>query len=138
MAIVKCKGTILQQEISSNYTAVAQLDSVSYEGGASSTFDMTTLDTSGAGRQHSQTGYADSGSVSFSGLYDPALAGHQAITDLITTPAAQNWKIIFADAGASVMTLSGAGVSFDITAAMDDGLKFSSSITCTGLPVFTT
>ena len=133
MAKVPSKGTVLQQEISSVFTAVAQLTEISQGGIESETYDATTLDTSGAGKEYSQTGYSEGGTVDISGFYDPALAGHQAITDLVTTPADQNWKIIYADTGTTECPFTSAGLSWETTAAMADGLKFSSSLKVDGL-----
>jgi len=137
MAKVPSKGTVLQQELSMVFTAVAQLSELSYSGGESETFDCTTLD-SGVGKELGQTGYAEGGEVSLSGFYDPALAGHQAISDLVSTPADQNWKIIFADSATTEMPFTSAGVSWEVTAAMSDGLKFSSSLKVDGLPTYPT
>ncbi len=136
MAKVPSKGTVLQQEISMSFTAVAQLTDVSTSGMESETYDATTLDTTGSGKEYSQTGYSEGGSVDFSGFYDPALAGHAAMTTLITTPAEQNWKIIYADSGTSEQAFTGAGISWDVTAAMSDGLKFSASVKLDQLPTF--
>ena len=79
MAKVKCKGTVLQQEISSVFTAVAQVISIDIGETKTETWDSTSLDT-GVGKTKSQTGYAEPGDVSFEIFFDPALAGHQAIT----------------------------------------------------------
>ena len=138
MAIVPSKGTVLQQEISMTFTAVAQLTEISQSGMESETFESTTLDTSGAGKTYSQTGYSEGGTVEISGFYDPALAGHQAITDLITTPADQNWKIIYADSGTTECPYTSAGLSWETQMAMADGLKFSSSMKVDGLPTLPT
>lgn len=136
MAKIKGKGTVLQQTISAVLTAVAQLTSIEQTGAESETFDCTTLDTSGAGKEYSQTGYSEGGSVNFEGFYDPALAGHQAMTDLITTPAECNWKLIFSNSSEQAFT--GAGISFDQTIEMDNGVTFSASVKCDQLPTFTT
>ena len=138
MAKVKCKGTVLQQELSMVFTAVAQVASLEVTGGESETTEVTTLDTSGAGKEYMSTGYSEGGSVSGELLFDPALAGHQAITDLITTPAEQNWKIIFADTGTTEMAFTGAGVGFDITVAQNDALRASFAIKCDQLPTYPT
>lgn len=128
MAKVKCKGTKLQQELATVLTDVAQVLSLEVSGAESETYDATALDTSGAGKEYAPTGYSEGGSVSGELFYDPALAGHQAITDLITTPAEQDWAIVFADADATDMPFTGAGVGFDISVDMNDGLKASFSI----------
>lgn len=128
MAKVACKGTILKQDIASTLTAVAQVISISHDGAETETFDATTLDTSGAGKEYLKTGYTEGGSVDFELFFDPALAGHQAITDDITTPAERNWSLTFADTGASVWEFTGAGLSFGVTVDMADGLKANCSI----------
>jgi hypothetical protein len=128
MAKVKVKGTVIKQEIATVLTAVAQITEFSHSGAESETFDATTIDTSGAGKEYSQTGYSEGGSVDFSIFYDPALAGHQALTDLVTTPAECNFDITFADAGATNCTFTAAGVGFGFTGAMNDGLKADLSL----------
>ena len=138
MAIVKCKGTVLQQEISSAFTAVAQVTSLDHSGTESETFESTSLDTSGAGKTYSQTGYTEPGTLSGELFYDPALAGHQAMTDLLTTPADQNWKVIFADTATTEYPFTGAGIGFDFTVDMSDGLKASFSVQLDGLGTWPT
>lgn len=138
MAIVKCKGTVLQQELAMIYTAVAQVISMEHSGTESETFESTTLDTSGAGKTYSQTGYTEPGTLSGELFYDPALAGHQAITDLLTTPADQNWKVIFADIGTTEYPFRSAGVGFDFSVDMADGLKGSFSMQLDGLGTWPT
>lgn len=138
MAKVRCKGTVLHQEIASVFTAVAQVVSMSHSGGASEDYDATTLDTSGAGKEYELTGYSDGGNWDFDLFYDPALAGHQAITDLVTTPAKQKWKVIYADTGTTEEPFTSAGITVGREVAMSDGLKMSVSCHCTGLPTFST
>lgn len=138
MAKVVSKGTVLQQEISSVFTAVAQVISIDQSGAESETFEATTLDTSGAGKEYAQTGYTEGGNLSFELFYDPALAGHQAISDLLTTPADQNWKVIFADAGTTEYPFTGAGLGMDFSVAMNDGLKASVNIKLDGLGTWPT
>ena len=128
MAKVKVKGTVIRQTISSVLTAVAQITEFSHSGGESQTYDATTIDTSGAGIEYSQTGYSEGGSFDFSIFYDPALAGHQAITDLVTTPAECVWEIEFADTGTTNCGFTSAGVGFGFTGAMNDGLKADVSL----------
>ena len=138
MAKHPCKGTVLEQELAMVFTAVAQVISLGQSGAESETFKDTTLDTVGAGHTYSPTGYSEPGSAEGELFYDPALAGHQAMTDLITTPAKQNWKLKFADPAVSEQPFTGAGFGFDQDVDMDDGLKASFSIKNTGLPTFTT
>ena len=137
MAKVPSKGTVLQIEITVTLTAIAQLTEVSRSGAESETWDSTTLD-GGVGKTYEQTGYSEGGTVDCSGYFDPAAATHQAITDLITTPADKNMKIIYADSGTSEEVFVAAGVSHEVTASLSEGLQFSSSFKVDGLPTFIT
>lgn len=138
MAKIKCKGTVIKQTISASLTAVAQITEFSHDGAESETYDATTLDTSGAGKEYSQTGYSEGGNFAFGIFYDPALAGHQAITDLVTTPASCVWDITTTDAGPATMAFTSAGVGFGFTGAMNDGLKADVSLKLTGLMSYST
>ncbi len=138
MAKVKVKGTVIRQTIATVLTAVAQITEFSHDGAESETFDATTIDTSGAGKEYLQTGYSEGGNFSFSVFYDPALAGHQAITDLVTTPAACVWEVEFADTGTTNCGFTSAGVGFGFTGAMNDGLKADVNLKLTGLLSYST
>ena len=131
MAKVPSKGTALQQEIAMVYTTVAQLTDISRAGTENETYDATTLDGL-VYKEYEPTGYTEPGTIDISGLYDPALAGHVAITDLLGTPAKQNWKIIYADTALTEDDMTSAGISHELTAAMADGLRFSTSMKLTG------
>jgi hypothetical protein len=86
LAIVKCKGTKLQHTVAASLVDIAQLLSIEHSGSGSETFESSTLDGS-TYKTFAPTGYSNPGEVSAELFYDPALAGHQAITDLIATPA---------------------------------------------------
>jgi hypothetical protein len=81
--------------------------------------------------------------VTFDLLYDPALAGHQAITDLavaahLTTnglPNDVNWKVKFANTSSTELTFVSSGISVDITGDATDGLRSSITLKCDGCPV---
>jgi hypothetical protein len=140
MAKVKCKGTVLQQYLVATFTPVAQIISLDLPDMEAETFEADTLDNANAGIPYDPTGRTEGGSVGGELFYDPALAGHQAILTLLTTPPAtaakETWKIIFADTGASEWAFTGAGVSFGGTVALGDGLKGSFGIKVDGLPTF--
>jgi hypothetical protein len=122
MAKIKCKGTKLQHTISMSLTDIAQLLSIEHSGSASETFDSTTLDGT-VYKTYDQTGYSEPGEVTAELFYDPALAGHQAITDLIATPADNAMKIIYADGATTNQSFTASGVEFGVTVDMADGLK---------------
>jgi hypothetical protein len=138
MAKVVGKGTVIKQEIATTLTAVAQVLSWEHTGAESETFDCTTLDTSGAGKEYKATGYSEGGSCGFELFLDPALAGHQALTDDITTPAERDWSVTFADSGTSEWEWTSAGMSFSTTVAMNDGVKASVETKLTGLMSYDT
>lgn len=131
MAKVICKGTSLKQEISSVYTAVAQIISIDMSGSEALTFDSTTLD-GGVAKTYTSTGYAETPEVSFEMFYDPALSGHQSYTDLIETPTQTNFRITYADTGATTQTHATVGHKADVAVAMDDGLKMTGGYKVTG------
>jgi hypothetical protein len=112
---------------------IAQLLSIEHSGSGSETFESTTLDGS-TYKTFAPTGYSNPGEVSAELFYDPALAGHQAITDLIATPATNAMKLIYADTAATNQSFTSAGVQFGATVDMGDGLKGSVTYTVTGDP----
>lgn len=136
MAKVKVKGTTLKQTIAMSLTDVAQLTSVSVSGNENETVDSDTLDNASSGIPYESTGRTEGGSVDFEGLYDPALAGHQAITDLLTTAADTVWNIVWADT--TVHAFTSAGVGFDVDAQQGALLQCSGSLKVDGLATWPT
>lgn len=131
-----CKGTVVKQTIAMSLTAVAQVISIDHSGAESGTWDGTTLDTetvtSSNGIEWLPTGMSEGGSVDLELFYDPALTGHQAITDEITTLTPDlngvPWEITFSDTPATTAAFTVAGTSFGITVDLADGLKSSVSL----------
>lgn len=136
MAKVISKGSKIQQTIAMSLTDVAQMVSFSSSGAENETVDTTTLDTSGAGKEYLATGYTEGGSIDFELIFDPALAGHQAITDLLTTPAEVAWKVVFSDT--SEYAFTGAGVGLDFTVDMADVIRATGSVKLDQLFTYTT
>jgi hypothetical protein len=142
MAKLKVKGTIIEQATGTTYTAIAQVVSFGVNGIETETYDSRTLDGT-VGVEYDPTGYTEGGSVTFDLLYDPALAGHQAITDLATAghlttnglPNDQGWKIKFANTSSTELTFVSAGIGVDITGDASDGLRSSITLKCDGCPV---
>lgn len=133
MAIVRSKGTKVQHTVSATLVDIAQVLSIEHSGCGSITFDSTTLD-GGVYKTKAASGYSNPGTVAIEGFYDPALAGHKAITALITTPASNAMKLIYADTAATNQAFTQAGVEFGVTVAMEDGLKFTATYEVTGDP----
>lgn len=124
MAKCKVKGMVVKHTIAMSLTAIAQCLSIEHSGSASETYDSTTID-GGVFKTYDQTGYSEGGEVSVELFYDPALAGHQFITDLIAAPADNAMTITYADTGATVQSFTQSGVEFGVTAEMSGGLKGS-------------
>lgn len=138
MAIAKCKGTAIQQYISAAYVSVAQVISIDGPDIETETFEADTLDNTDAGIPYKSTGRAEGGSLSGEMFYDPALDSHKDFLELITNPPtdSEQWKIVFADTGASEWTFTGAGINFSPTVALADGLKAGFGIKLDGIPTF--
>jgi len=142
MAKLKVKGTVIEQASGTTYTAVAQVTGFSISGIETETYDSRTLDGT-AGVEYDPTGFVEGGSVTFDLLYDPALAGHQSITDLavaahlLTTglPNDVNWKVKFANTSSTELTFVSSGMGVDITGDASDGLRSSITLKCDGCPV---
>ena len=142
MAKLKVKGTVIEQATGTTYTAIAQVTGFNISGIETETYDSRTLDGT-AGVEYDPTGYVEGGSVTFDLLYDPALAGHQAITDLavaahMTTsglPNDVNWKVKFANTSSTELTFVSSGIGVDITGEASDGLRASIRRKCDGCPV---
>lgn len=136
MAKVKCKGSVLQQDISSTLTAVAQVISLTLPDMEAETTEVDTFDNTDAGIPYMGTGRTEGGSVTGELFLDPALAGHKAMLDLLETPVETDWALIFADSGTTTWLFTGAGFGFGGAIALPDALKATFSIKLTGLPTF--
>lgn len=141
MAKLKVKGTVLSQGSGTTYTPVAQIRSFGVDGMETETYDSRTLDGT-AGVEYDPTGFVEGGSTTFDLLWDPALAGHQAIGDLVTAACLNtdgsankvNWKITFANTSSTEMTMVSAGVGFGVTGEASDGLAASVTLKHSGCP----
>lgn len=128
MAKVITKGTVINHFDGTTGTAVAQVISYNHSGAESETYDATTLDTTGAGKEYAATGYSEGGSFDFSLFFDPGLAGHQSLTDDVTTPTERQYSIVFADSATTTQTFDAAGIGFGFTGEMTNGLTADVSL----------
>ena len=136
MAKIQTKGAVIDQEIATVLTPVAQIISFGHSGAASETYDATTVDTTGAGKEYAATGYSEGGEFNFTLFYDSELAGHQALTDDITTPAERNYSVTLS--GGTEMTFTAAGISFGFQGDMADGIKGDVTLKLDQLMSYTT
>lgn len=146
MAKVKVKGTALQAAIgSTSYTAIAQITGFSLTGQETETYDSRTLDGS-AGVTYDPTGYVEGGSVSFDLLYDPALSGHQDLSDLLVAahlattglPNDIGWKVVFANTSSTELSFTASGIGMEITGEASDGLRATVTLKVDGAPTYPT
>ena len=136
MAKIAGKGTLFQIAVGGSYSTVAQLRDISCSGAEALVYDSTTLDTSGAGRTSAVTGYSNPGTVTISGLYDPSDDTHNLLTDKLTSPVDSTYKIVFSDD--TEQTFTAAGLSFDVSASLDDATTFSATFQLSSLATFPT
>lgn len=136
MSKLKGKGSILELEVATVFTAITQILSIDGPVPDVETFDSTDLSTTGAGKELLPTGYAAPGEVSFECFFDPALSIHQSLLDLVNTPAVVDWKLKFSDAGPTTWPFSGVFKGMGPKIAMNDGVKASGKIALSGLPTY--
>lgn len=141
MAKLRGKGCALQQTIASVLTDVAQILSLDMSGEKSEDYDSSTLDQALHYKTKELTGYSDPGTAKVDLFFDPALAGHKAIVNLIDgvgfTPIAPQtvvWKIKYSDAGPSSITFTGVGHSLDVKVVQNDGIKATLTMNRTSSP----
>lgn len=139
MAFIRCKGTALQVTVATVLTEIAQVISLDLPEAETETYEADSLDNENAGIPYKPTGRAEGGSVGYEMFLDPALAGHQALTDLLTTPTDIEdlaLQIVFADSDATEWPMVAAGMSLGGTVALNDGLKASGNFKLDGMVTF--
>lgn len=138
--IIRSKGTVWKVDIATVLTTVAQMMSLEFSEAENETFEADYLDNSEAGIPHKGTGRTEGGDLSFEGWFDPAHASHQALTDLLTTPAAAgtDCQVVFADSGTTEWDFTAAGVSLGVAVALSEGLKCKGKIKLDGLVAYPT
>lgn len=134
MAKIVSKGVSLQHTVGTSLAAIAQIIGFEESGAESETYDSTTLDQSGAFKSYDPTGYSEPGEVNGTLFYDPALAGHQNITDLIATPATNAMKVTFTDSSTTTKAFTAAGVAFGYAVEMSNGVVGTFRYKLTGTP----
>lgn len=142
MAKLKGKGTTLKQYITSAYVAVAQVLSISQSGLQSETYEADTLDNTDYGIPYEPTGRVEGGSFDFELLFDPALAGHQALLDVIEVPISPTastktaFQVVFSDAAATTWSFLCAGATAGMNAVLNDGLKANFTLKVNKIPTY--
>lgn len=135
MAKIKSKGVVLSHTVGTSLAAIAQLTEFEESGAESETYDSTTLD-GGVFKTYDPTGYSEPGEITATLWYDPALAGHQNITDIIASPATNAMRVTFTDSATTTKAFTAAGHAFGYTVQMNQGVQGSAKFKLTGDPGF--
>lgn len=126
------KGGIILLSISSVYTAVGAVDSIDGPDPEVEDDDVTSLDTTGPGRDHEPTGWVESGMAGFSLFFDPVNTVHKAITAYLAAPGISNWKLTYPDAAPTSWTWAAIVKKFKPTLKVGDFLKADAQMQITG------
>ena len=133
MAIIRGKGSVYKQEVSSSLTAISQLFSISLPEHAIETFQADTLDNTNDGIPYKPTGRVEGGSIGLEGFLDPVLASWQILTDWMNAPTTpEGGSITFADSATTAWTFENAGITLGGNIVMADGTKFTATIKLDG------
>lgn len=131
--IVKSKGTAVLMEISSVYTAFANVKSVSITGARSTTFEAKLLDGS-VYTKNPADGYTTGPTINIEKYYDPDDSVDQAFIAKLAAPVDTNFKVTYADATPLSEIWAGTGFGMDKTATPSDGLSATLTIQTSGAP----
>lgn len=137
MTKIAPKGAALKLSISAVYTTIAQNREFTGPDAETQTYDATTLD-GGVGMAFKPTGYVNGGTVSGSLLFDPVDSTHQAMTDLLTTPAVASWKCVWSDAALTEWAFTGVLTKFTPKVSLTEGLVADYEIKLDGIPTYPT
>lgn len=132
---VKGKGTVLQMEISSVYTAIPQVISIDFSGEQSETYNARTLDGS-IHDERPSTGYVSNPDISFECFWDSANTVHARLkTDMRTPPVAGvNFKHIDVSGTPVTEIWNCTGIGVDVKTVTDEGVKATVTLTTSGNP----
>lgn len=128
-------GTKLQLSISSVFTDIAQVVSIS---GPNWTVGSSPTTHLGSTAQTSRPTLPDGGEVTFQILYWAGETTHAALTTLAATPVISSWKEVFADTGAAVWAFDGYLTAFQPTGmTAEETVVADVTIKLNGIPTIT-
>lgn len=124
----------MQIDIASTYTTIAQAINIGGIGGEAGFIETPTLDQSGAAVPMSATGYTTYEDVTAELYWDPVLAVHQQLTDLLTAPTDdEGFKFIAADAASTEYDWTGGVKTVSLAVDVGDYMKANVSIANSGI-----
>lgn len=139
MAVIRTKGTVLQQTISASLTSIAQLISLTVSEAQNEMHDADYLGNTAAGILQQSTGRTTVPTITGEIFYDPVNTTHAFLAAFLATPAAvagNAGKIILADTGTSEIAYTAGGFGMGVNVALGDGLKAPFTIMPTGVPTY--
>lgn len=129
------KGTKLQITITSTLTDIPALRDISLGVGQADLLDATTHDSSGSFREFIN-GFKDSDEATYTIVYDPANAVHEAIR-AAHGGASVAFALVLPDAGNATFAFSALVRTFTVNAPVDGILEASFTLKPTGAITFT-
>lgn len=133
MAILKSKGTAILVSISSTYTALDEVQSISVSGMKSLSFPTTSL-AGGAFMTKAPNGYVETPNISVEKSWDPANTVDAFIKTTIATPVATNVKITYTNSGPTSVIYSCATFGVDENISLTDPVKATITMETSGAP----
>lgn len=135
MTQIASKGTVLELDIATVFTEIAQVIGLDGPDPEVQVFDSTILNGA-VGREKEVTGFVEGGTVSGSLFFDPVASTLQALTDLLLVPAVSNWKTIWSDTLPTEWPYAGILKKCKPAAGLDDGLKADLEIVLDGIVTY--
>jgi hypothetical protein len=125
-------GVVLQKNISSTWTTIAQLQDVTGPSRSKSVYQSTTKGS--ASRTHEyESGLRDSGEVTIAILYDPSLATHLALLADYNADTNADYRVAYADGSSYGDTFKAIVTNFVPNGPMDGLLSADVTLKITGV-----
>ena len=128
MAKYSTKGTVLQRDIATVYTAFAQIISLNWPSSEVGYYDGTALDSGVDEEDGELTGHTKPGEIDGECFCDPADSVQALMFADLRAPAYWDGKLIAPDSGTSEFTFNGSTKTFRPKAGLRDGFKADFSI----------
>ncbi len=135
MGFISTKGTLLKAG-NTTLTTVGQVTELSLNVEGAITYDATTLNALDNFKEYRQSGHVEPGSCSWSMFWDSSDTSQTAFTDAITATDLEDLAMQITFPDSSTISFTAATVSWEVTAASEDGLKASCEAKLTGAVTF--
>jgi len=126
------KGMKLSQSISSVYTDMAGLRSISVDGYKTLTMPTESLDAASPVKTKKSNGFAEPATIKAEGFYDPAHVTYTAFQGLMPAGTVTNFKVTYSDAAPTAEIYSGVGFAINKKGSVGDALMADLEIETSG------